>query len=178
MYVNRRSSCALAWSIHSGRMRGVALGLLLVACSVGAPPPPTTFSIDSAFSPEQSAVLRDGMTAWCDSVGWCPEEVTYSERGRFILATDYVHDTDDDTSSAYNDNNTNIYVDAGSSSATNLHTLWLVATHEAGHWGIEGHPVEPPALMAAEVHSKSPLVIDNASRSAWCAEQGCRSVQP
>lgn len=149
------------------------LGLLLVAgCSAQQLPPPDTFSIDPAFSPEQAAVLRDGVSAWCDAVDWCPAEVEHSDRGHFILSLDYAHDTADDTSSAYNDG-TNIYVAAASSAARDLGTLWVVTTHEAGHYGILGHPVAPPALMAAEVGSRHPHVIDEASRAAWCAEQGC-----
>lgn len=151
--------------------RALAL-LLLASCVPSPPPPPDTFSIDPEFSPEQAAVLRDGVSAWCDAVGWCPTEVEHSDRGHFILSVDYARDTADDTSSAYNDG-TNIYVDAASSAALDLSILWIVTTHEAGHYGIFGHPVAPPALMAAEVGSRHPRVIDDASRDAWCAEQGC-----
>lgn len=148
---------------------------VVVGCAGGErdASPPGTFSIDSEFSAEQAGVLRAGVAAWCDAVGWCPEEVTYSERGRFILARDYVRDSADDQSSAYLEGKGNIFINAGSGAGRDLHRLWLVATHEAGHYGIDGHPVEPPSLMAAGISKTLPREIDEASRQAWCDGQVC-----
>lgn len=158
------------------------LGSLVVAAvlagcagcsSADQPPPPDTFSIDSAFSSEQANTIRDGMVAWCEAVAWCPAEVTYSERGRFVLAHDYVRDSVDDESDAYLGDDWNVYIDGGSPHIADLHRLWLVAMHEAGHWGIPDHPVEAPALMAAGISKRLPLEIDAASRQAWCERIGC-----
>jgi hypothetical protein len=146
------------------QVKGIALILILFACQPG---PPKHYSIDDDFSVYQTAVIETAFEEWCDTVGYCPEKVSYSERGRVVKVMNYTAKDRINGSHGHN-GGSNIYIDGKSEAMEKPAVLWLIVAHEIGHYCIDGHPVDEPSLMAARVHEpNTQLIVDKASANAW-----------
>lgn len=113
------------------------------------------------------------MQAWCDKVGWCPEEVDETIDGSFVLAYGSLHPQVDETIdgevSGRNSGHGYIQVRADGRARGQLDYLWIVAAHELGHYCTDHLST---GLMAAEhTVGADPLEIDDAAAEAWRA--GC-----
>lgn len=155
---------------------------LLLSMVYGCAPsvdPPETFSIDSDFSPAEAAVIRDAVDAWCEAVGWCPEETDDAEaRGRYVRS--FVTGKEPGPGKncpGYNDTWRVVIADQRGAWGGNLDMLWEIAAHETGHWcavagtGVDGMGHTESGLMAAE-QREPVLTIDYRAIRAW--QDGCR----
>jgi len=147
--------------------------LVLGACAPSAPP---YFSISSDFSAAERETIRAAVDAWCESdAASCPDEVGWSERGRFELVDDLPEENmaacPEGRTCAVNANNDgdNIRI-ARNRAATGLDHLWHIAAHEWGHFCIDGH--RPASELMTAVEADAPLLeIDEVAVGAWHA--GC-----
>lgn len=149
--------------------------VLLLLCVNGwgcaSAPPPEHFSVDSDFSESEAAVVRDVMSAWCDAVAYCPDEVLQAERGAVNLVADL-----DDRGMAAGDverevvarNSGDAIRVAANRKYDSLQVLWVSVAHEVGHYCTE-HTAS--GLMGALQMTDAPLEIDKVAIDAWHA--GC-----
>lgn len=152
----------------------LVLVFLLAACARQAP---DSFSISPEFSPEVRETIRAAVFDWCDATGDCPEEVGWSERGRFELVESLGDDSDDPDCPegrtcirAGNNDGDVIRIARDRPDADDLSVTWTIAAHEWGHYCIEGHLDD--GLMAAV--RPTALAVDSGAVRAW--HDGCHSA--
>ena len=138
----------------------VILSLLLpAACSIE---PPATFAIDPSMPAAQAAVVRDVARAWCETRGFCPDEVPWPDSdGRVFWSPNYSDYERRQASCAYTERaDALIRINAERPECVeNLHTFWLVVAHEFGHLsGLDGHD-HGLAIMTAELDPTLELEI-------------------
>ena len=161
------------------KRRRMPLSLLLgcaLAFGCAAPEPPRYFSVDSDFGEGERETIHATVDAWCDAVGWCPEEALWSDRGRVMLVDHLPHD--EETRSACPDGLTCgvfgrndgdvVRIARDRIEPDNMAVLFVITAHEIGHFCTE-HTTA--GLMAAvQTHASEP-VIDAEAAEAW--RSGC-----
>lgn len=134
--------------------------------------PPDVYSIDPSFTAAEHEVIRDAVSAWCDKVGWCPEETTEPTLWGNISAAHGVraleHPQDCPagatcTVNAHNDG-ANVQVMVDSPDNSDLDFLWTNVAHEIGHFCVDQHTQH--GLMSA-VHGagEAPTIDDESARA-------------
>lgn len=151
----------------------IIAALILVACGRT---PPEAISFDPELSQAQVEIARDAVDAWCDAVGWCPQESTWTDSGRFIV----VGHIDQGAASRkcppgakceVSAQNTGGNVDIlRGNQADEGDRFWILVAHEIGHYCVEGHT--KTGLMSAVHDSGEPLTIDPVAAQAW--REGCQ----
>lgn len=139
--------------------------------------PPDVYSIDPSFAAAEHEVIRDAVSAWCDKVGWCPEEVPSGTTmwGNISLAyggfePEHPEDMVEGGSvEAHTVNHGNIQVWADSPMRGDLPFLWTIVAHELGHFCIDNHTKH--GLMSAVHGPGDALAIDDDAAQAW--REGC-----
>lgn len=150
----------------------ILAGLLLVACAG----PPESYSIDTELSPAEVVVVRDAVAAWCDAVGYCPDERAVVDRGAFRVVDHIPHSHvancpagQDCQVVARNHDNDEVWIRRNRNIGDDMGAFWTVIAHEIGHYCIDGHTTT--GLMAARHTPGEPLEIDDVAIRAW--REGC-----
>lgn len=155
-------------------LTALMLSATLLAC--GREPPPDFLSIDSAFSEAEAETIRSAADAWCDAVGWCPEEVIWADRGRITLVDDLPSTNEavracppgaTCTVSARWLSGGNILIARNRLYPDDLGWLWTYTAHEMGHHCSDHLDT---GLMSTLAFA-SANTIDDAAIKSW--RQGC-----
>lgn len=154
-------------------MKNLLLLVCLVACAAPLSPP-SSYSIDPAFSESETAAIEAAIEAWCDAAGDCPLRAPWTGkgRGRFELVDDI---PESERCAAIpgcvvngrNTDNELIRIARNRTNPEDLGALWHIAAHEWGHFCIEEHLGD--GLMAARMNEG--LEIDQGAVDAW--RNGC-----
>jgi hypothetical protein len=146
--------------------------LILLAACAPETTPPETFSIDADFPEPVAETIRDAVDAWCDAVGWCPEETSdTTARGRFVFSEATVKASDQGDVAGFNDGWRIVLIPGERS----LDMVWSNVAHEIGHWcsrqgGTDGQGHTADGLLAAVQHEPH-MEIDPGAVRAW--RDGC-----
>lgn len=151
------------------------LALVLFGCATREPP--GTFSIGDGFSVEEKEVIRAATDAWCDKVGWCPEEVAATGWGNIELVFggfQMQHPEDcpegDTCSVDAHNGGERVQVWADSPRRGDLEYFWVIVAHELGHYCISEHP-DTGLMSPRHEPGSDPLSIDDVAARAW--REGC-----
>lgn len=134
------------------------------------PKPPSSYSIDDAFSPAERDIIHSAVDAWCEATGDCPAFTPlHSEAAHFALVDDLPERArcpeGETCVTAGNEGQGLIRIARNRPNPDDLAMLWLVAAHEYGHLCIDGHP-EGSALMGPQ-HRTPLLEVDDGAVRLW-----------
>ncbi len=143
--------------------------ILLFGCAGREPPP--TLHISEDFSAAEAETIRSAFDAWCEAVGYCPDEAP-GVYGSIVTAYG-LRKRPDMCEGCYVDaDNTGVLIRilADAPARKDLGALWVRIAHEIGHYCNTEH-TETGLMAPVRPLRGEPMIIDAAAIALW--KEGC-----
>jgi hypothetical protein len=151
--------------------------LILLSACMPLPDPPSHYSIDSEFSDYQADLIRLAESAWCDAIGYCAEEVAWTNHGAFLFIPDFharfpghpdwqSFNCLGDQGDTHCTKRWDIYVD-GYGPFVNQPMFLRMMMHEIGHYGSPNHLESGLMMEVIPWQANVDTTIDQDAVDAW-----------